>query len=173
MQIILLRSSILLKSSLVLLLSLMLSGCIKESQQPQLTKIQQAGELHVETTFGPANYYIEGNRPTGLEYELLKAFSEYIDVKLVIHPHYSIKSMLKQNADDGISLIAAGLNSTQQRLQHFDTGPSYYQVKSQLIYRKGSLRPRTLAQVKDPIYVIKSSSHEEYMQAVAAEISQN
>lgn len=164
MQIILLPSPTLLKSSLVLLLSLLLFGCMKESQQTQLSKVKQAGELHVETTFGPANYYIEGNRPTGLEYELLKAFSEYIDVKLVMHPHYSLKKMLKQQGNDNIALIAAGLNSTQERLKLYETGPSYYQVKSLLIYRKGSLRPRKIEQVKDPIYVIKGSSHEEYIQ---------
>lgn len=163
MQIILLRTSILLKSSLVIILSLMLSGCLKESQQTELTKIKQVGELHIETTFGPANYYIEGNRPTGLEYELLKSFSEYIDVKLVIHPHYSLKSMLTKNDDVNISLMAAGLNNTKKRQKDYKTGPSYYQVKSLLIYRKGSLRPRKIEQVKDPIYVIKGSSHEEYV----------
>lgn len=152
-----------LKLSLVILLSLVLSGCIKEKEQSHLDQVMESGELHVKTIFGPANYYIEGNKPTGLEYELLTAFSQFLDVKLVIHPYYSLDAMFNDEKDVPISLYAAGLTNTQKNLSDFKAGPSYYEVKSMLIYRKGSLRPRTLAQVKDPIYVIKSSSHEEYI----------
>jgi len=167
LQVFFARFQFFLKASLVITLSLVVSGCIQEKDdRTQLEKIQDKGELHVKTIYGPANYYLEGNKPTGLEYELLKQFSDYLGVKLVLHPHHSLKNMLEAESteDEPIALSAAGLTRTEKRLTEYRMGPSYYQVKQLLIYRKGSLRPRNLQQVVDPIYVVKSSSHEEYVQ---------
>ena len=152
------------RPSLIILLALVVSACVDENDNSnQLQNIQQAGELHVKTLYGPANYYLEGNTPSGLEYELLKLFSDYLGVKLTIHPHYSLQSMLEPNEKSPVSLLAASLTRTDERLLTYKMGPSYYQVKQLLIYRKGSLRPRNLQQIVDPIYVVKSSSHEEYV----------
>jgi len=155
------------KPGLIIILSLVVSACMQEQDtRTQLEKIQDAGELHVKTIYGPANYYIEGNKPAGLEYELLKQFSDYLGVELVIHPYHSLKSMLeaKTTKSKPFALSAAGLTRTKKRLAEYRMGPSYYEVKQLLIYRKGSLRPRNLQQIVDPIYVVKSSSHEEYVQ---------
>ncbi|SGY84705.1 membrane-bound lytic murein transglycosylase MltF [Moritella viscosa] len=167
LQVFFTRLQLFLKSSLLIILSLVVSGCIQEKdERTQLEKIQDAGELHINTIYGPANYYLEGNKPAGLEYELLKKFSDYLGVKLVIHPHHSLKNMLenKNTKVKPIALSAGGLTRTEKRLAEYRMGPSYYQVKQLLIYRKGSLKPRSLQQINDPIYVVKSSSHEEYIQ---------
>lgn len=167
MQVFFARLQLFFKTSLAIILSLVVSGCIQESdERTQLEKIQESGELHVKTIYGPANYYLEGNKPAGLEYELLKQFSDYLGVELIIHPYHSLKTMLeaKSTDDKPFALSAAGLTRTEQRVENYRMGPSYYEVKQLLIYRKGSLRPRNLQQVVDPIYVVKSSSHEEYVQ---------
>lgn len=155
------------KLSLFIILGSVVSGCMQENdERSELKRIQDAGELHIKTIYGPANYYLEGNKPAGLEYELLKQFSDYLGVELIIHPYHSLKSMLdaKSTETTPFALSAAGLTRTEKRLAEYRMGPSYYQVKQLLIYRKGSLRPRNLQQVVDPIYVVKSSSHEEYIQ---------
>ena len=155
------------KLSLFIILGSVVSGCMQENdERSELKRIQDAGELHIKTIYGPANYYLEGNKPAGLEYELLKQFSDYLGVELIIHPYHSLKSMLdaKSTETTPFALSAAGLTRTKKRLAEYRMGPSYYQVKQLLIYRKGSLRPRNLQQVVDPIYVVKSSSHEEYIQ---------
>jgi membrane-bound lytic murein transglycosylase F len=155
------------KPCLIFILSVAASGCMQEKDtRTQLEKIQAAGELHVKTIYGPANYYIEGNKPAGLEYELLKQFSDYLGVELIVHPYHSLESMLEAKTTKAkpFALSAAGLTRTKKRLAEYRMGPSYYDVKQLLIYRKGSLRPRNLQQVVDPIYVVKSSSHEEYVQ---------
>ena len=160
------------KPGLIIILSLVVSGCMQEQDtRTQLEKIQAAGKLHIKTIYGPANYYIEGNKPAGLEYELLKQFSDYLGVELIIHPYHSLKSMLeaKSTKKKPFALSAAGLTRTKKRLTEYRMGPSYYEVKQLLIYRKGSLRPRNLQQIVDPIYVVKSSSHEEYVQKLQRE----
>lgn len=172
MQTFLARLQLFLKPCLLFILSLAVSGCMQEQDsRTQLEAIQAAGELHVKTVYGPANYYIEGNKPAGLEYELLKQFSDYLGVELIIHPYYSLESMLaaKTSKAKPFALSAAGLTRTEQRLAEYRMGPSYYEVKQLLIYRKGSLRPRNLQQIVDPIYVVKSSSHEEYVQQLQAD----
>ncbi|MFT5880022.1 MAG: membrane-bound lytic murein transglycosylase F [Moritella sp.] len=153
-----------LKLCFVAVLVSVTSGCVQESEQTQLALIRKSGELHVKTTYGPATYYIEGNKATGLDYELLKLFSDYLGVKLIIHPHHSLSSMLDSPEKKPIALLAAGLTRTEKRQVQYKMGPGYYQVKPLLIYRKGSLRPRNLQQVSETIYVVKSSSHEEYVQ---------
>ena len=172
MQIFLARLQHFFKLGLIIILSLVVSGCMQEQEtRTQLEKIQAAGKLHVKTIYGPANYYIEGNKPAGLEYELLKQFSDYLGVELIIHPYHSLKSMLeaKSTKNKPFALSAAGLTRTKKRLTEYRMGPSYYDVKQLLVYRKGSLRPRNLQQIVDPIYVVKSSSHEEFVQKLQRE----
>lgn len=167
MQIFLVRLQHFFKLALLITLGAVLSGCMQENdERTQLEKIQDAGELHVKTIYGPANYYLDGNKPTGLEYELLKKFSDYLGVELIIHPYHSLKTMLdaEKTKAKPFALSAAGLTRTESRVADYRMGPSYYEVKQLLIYRKGSLRPRNLQQIVDPIYVVKSSSHEEYVQ---------
>ncbi|QFI38831.1 membrane-bound lytic murein transglycosylase MltF [Moritella marina ATCC 15381] len=167
MQIFLVRLQHFFKLALIIALAALVSGCIQENdERTQLEQIQDAGELHVKTIYGPANYYLDDNKPTGLEYELLKQFSDYLGVELIIHPYHSLKTMLdaEKTRAKPFALSAAGLTRTEKRLDDYRMGPSYYEVKQLLIYRKGSLRPRNLQQVVDPIYVVKSSSHEEYVQ---------
>ena len=70
MQVFFARLQLFFKTSLAIILSLVVSGCIQESdERTQLEKIQESGELHVKTIYGPANYYLEGNKPAGLEYD--------------------------------------------------------------------------------------------------------
>ena len=167
MQIFLVRLQHFFKLALFISITTVISGCMQENdERTQLEKIQDAGELHVKTIYGPANYYLDGNKPTGLEYELLKKFSDYLGVELIIHPYHSLKTMLEAEKTNKkpFALSAAGLTRTESRIADYRMGPSYYEVKQLLIYRKGSLRPRNLQQVVDPIYVVKSSSHEEYVQ---------
>lgn len=42
-------------------------------------------------------------------------------------------------------MIAAGLLYNSARLHRYRTGPTYYSVSQQLVYRQGKVRPRNLA----------------------------
>lgn len=42
-------------------------------------------------------------------------------------------------------ILAAGLVYNSERSKSYQPGPTYYSVSQQLVYRVGSLRPRSLA----------------------------
>lgn len=60
-----------------------------------------------------------------------------------------------QNAD----MIAAGLLYNSARLHRYRTGPTYYSVSQQLVYRQGKVRPRNLADLSGALMVQSGSAH--------------
>jgi membrane-bound lytic murein transglycosylase F len=83
----------------------------------------------------------------GLDYELAQQFADYLGVELKVTVRQNI-SQLFDDLDDGQSRYAgcrAGLQP--ERVKNYQAGPTYYSVSQQLVYRKGNLRPRTLANI--------------------------
>jgi membrane-bound lytic murein transglycosylase F len=58
-------------------------------------------------------------------------------------------------------LAAAGLTITDKRKEIVRFGPVYQKITPQLVYRSGTPRPKTLADVKGQIDVVAGSSHAE------------
>ncbi len=115
----------------------------------RIAAIQARGELRVSTLVSPLTWNATSDKPTGLDYELAEQFASYLGVKLRITVRQNINQLFDDLDNDNADMLAAGLVYNNERIKHYQSGPVYYSVSQQLVYRVGSLRPRTLATVTD------------------------
>ena len=143
---------------------LTLSGCQVESEpKNKLEQVRERGILRVSTLNNQLSYYIGSNGPTGLDYDLAKAFAEKLEVKLEITPAYTYSGLFPALARNEVDIIAANMTVTPERLAEFRPGPVYYYVSQQVVYKKGNWRPRNiqnLTQLDENVTIVKDSSFE-------------
>lgn len=122
----------------LILTAFLLTGCKDTSLT--LESIITSGQLRFATIEGPVTYYIINQEQSGFEYELAKKFADKLGVSIV--------PVLANKVDDVVSMVkynkaaiggAALINSAGSG--ELVTGPSYYSVPLQLIYRRGDIRP--------------------------------
>jgi membrane-bound lytic murein transglycosylase F len=143
---------------LYLLCCLLVAACEKT---PLLEQIRDHNELIVLTRNSPTTYYEGVDGPTGFEYDLASRFAGYLGVELriVVPPNFNDILPLIQRGD--AHLAAAGLTITDKRKDIVRFGPVYQKITPQLVYRSGTPRPKSLADVKGQIDVVTGSSHAE------------
>lgn len=128
-------------------------------QQEQINKILARGELRVSTITSPLISLNNKNEPTGFDYELAKRFADYLGVKLVIKFRTNINQLFDDLENDKADFLAAGLIYNRDRLDQTRTGPAYASVLQQLVYRKGTTRPRSFNDLKSTLIVTAGSTH--------------
>lgn len=148
--------------SAILLLALLvwiLPGC---RQPTQLERIQARGELIVATRHSPTTYYHGTEGPEGLEYDLITGFAGFIGVQPRFVFPRDLQHLLRQVMHGEVHMAAAGLTPTGSRQQALRFSQPYQRITEQLVYRRGSRRPRSLADIRPgELQVIAGSSHEE------------
>jgi membrane-bound lytic murein transglycosylase F len=115
----------------------------------RIAAIQARGELRVSTISTPLTYTSINGKNYGLDYELAQQFADYLGVKLKITVRQNISQLFDDLDHDNADMLAAGLVYNNERVKSYQTGPVYYSVSQQLVYRVGSYRPRTLAEVNE------------------------
>ena len=128
-----------------LVLCLLLATC-----SPKLTlleQVQRLGVLKVATRNAPTTYYIGSEGPVGPEYELARGFADFLGVELEMYPLESGARILQEVAEGRAQLAAAAISKTPSRQEQLEFGPSYLEVTEQLVYRQGTSRPRSAAQL--------------------------
>ena len=137
---------------------------------PLLEKVKQQGELVVATQLGPTMYYQELDRTTGFEYELAKAFADFLGVKLTIRTYSDLGEMLNDVRHGKIHIAAAGLTITPERSKNLRFSSPYQQVTQELVYHSDQKPPRTIEALYDKkLVVIANSSHSENLQQMKLE----
>ena len=127
-----------------------------------LEQVKARGELVVATRNAGTTYYEGPQGPTGFEYDLARAFAEELGVRLKIVVPENLERMLDMVARGEVDMAAAGLTVTESRRKRVRFGPPYLEVTQQLVYRQGTPRPRTLADVVGRrIEVVAGSAHAE------------
>ena len=128
----------------------------------QLEQVLQRGSLTMLTRNGASSYYLGPDGATGPEYQLVKAFSEFLGVNLKIEvadAFNQLSILLDQGRGD---LIAANLTRMPERELFFNFGPDYLETSTIVVYRRGESKPRTLADLEGrKIMVLAGSSYEE------------
>ncbi|BEO15004.1 membrane-bound lytic murein transglycosylase F [Serratia marcescens] len=145
--------------TLLLALALWPNITWRSGQGGQLQEIISRGELRISTLNSPLTYFNTKQGPGGLDYELAKRFANYLGVKLVVIPHQNINDLFDDLDDDDADLLAAGLIYNLERLSRARTGPAYYSVSQQLVYRLGTPRPKSFADIKGKLAVASGSAH--------------
>ncbi|MGB5339574.1 MAG: membrane-bound lytic murein transglycosylase MltF [Gammaproteobacteria bacterium] len=153
--------------TLLLVTCLLLPACGKKPTM--LEQVHKYNELIVISRNSPTTYYEGPNGPAGFEYELARRFADYIGVelRLVVPPNFN--DILPLTALGDAHLAAAGLTVTEKRMQKVRFGPVYQEITPQLIYRSGSTRPRSLADLNGQLEIVAGSSHEERLEQLLEE----
>ena len=113
----------------------------------RIAAIQARGELRVSTVVSPLTFASLNEKDYGLDYELAQQFADYLGVKLKVTVRQNISQLFDDLDHDDADMLAAGLVYNSERVKNYQAGPAYYSVSQQLVYLKGNLRPRTLADI--------------------------
>jgi len=113
-----------------------------------IDQIKIVGELRVVTRTGPLAYYRGANdMPEGPEYELARRFASELGVRMKITPVNSYAEIYAAISSGRAHLAAAGLKIPAEAIPGIAFGPAYQRVREHLIYRHGSARPNSLAEI--------------------------
>ena len=135
-----------------------------------LDRIQKEGVLTVASRNGPTTYYQGIDGYTGFDYELLRGFAEYLDVKLEIVEEEDLGHIFNAIAARDVHMGAAGLTVTDKRRQVVDFSQPYLHVTQQVIYRSNSPKPESIEDlIGEDILVIGNSSHAERLRELKRE----
>ncbi|WP_439234800.1 membrane-bound lytic murein transglycosylase MltF [Lonepinella koalarum] len=137
---------------------------IMRSEANHYMDIQKNKTLVVGTVNNPVSYFIDGNGQSGLEYELSKAFADYLGVELEIKPLENSVALFDALSKHEINIAAANLLYQPQKVDTFQLGPSYYSASWQLVYRKGQPRPNSLNQLKGSLVIASGSELDNILQ---------
>jgi len=124
-----------------------------------LTQIKSRGVLRISTVNSPLTYYTINNAPAGMDYELAKRFADYLGVKLEVTVRPNLGDLFDDLDDGKADLLAAGLIYNSERLSRYQSGPSYYSVSQQLVYRIDKPRPKNLGDLKGRLIVQSGSAY--------------
>ncbi len=126
-----------------------------------IDQIKTLGELRVVTRTSPLAFYRGPDGvPQGPEYELAHRFADELGVRLKITPLRSYAEIYAALESGQAHLAAAGLKIPMQPIPGIEFGPAYQYVHEHLIYRRGGMRPRSLAEIGNAdLEITAGSSH--------------
>lgn len=151
-----------------LLISLLCLLTITGSVRPNtVEKIRSQGEIVVVTRNSPTTYFEDNVGATGYEFELAKAFADYLGVNLVIKQADSLSDLYNNIERNDASFAAAGLTVTQETNRWVRFSTPYMQVSQQVIYRRGGMRPKEIFDLaKGQLVVTSDSSHAQQLRTI-------
>jgi membrane-bound lytic murein transglycosylase F len=132
-----------------------------------IDQIKTLGELRVVTRNGPLVFYRGADEvPEGTEYDLARRFADELGVKLKITPVRSYAEIYAALTSGRAHLAAAGLRVPAQPIDGVEFGPTYQRVREHLIYRRGTTRPGSLAEIGNgDLEIAADSTHAKVLNA--------
>ncbi|MBW1987964.1 MAG: membrane-bound lytic murein transglycosylase MltF [Deltaproteobacteria bacterium] len=116
----------------VLALALAASGC---SQPDSMAAIKASGTLVVLSSNSFHGVYYYQDDPRGFEYELCKAFADYLGVRLhVLTPPLEKRMAMLEKGK--AYMVAAGLHATDRGSEHLDYSVPYRQVTQHVVVNR-------------------------------------
>jgi membrane-bound lytic murein transglycosylase F len=148
--------------NLLLILSLLslpiLFSCAKKSG---LEEIKESGKITVITRNNAHCYYTYRDKPMGFEYDLAKAFSDYLGVSLNVVTSHWEKLFDVLNGGGG-DFIAASLTITPSREKLIDFSDEYLAIQQQAIIHTSDYKTEEPKDLKGKtIHVRRGTSYEE------------
>lgn len=124
--------------------------------------------LHVATRMDPTTYYpLAKGGYSGLEHDLVTLFAEQLGVRVEFQIPERFEDIIEKTAAGEVDLAAAGLTITDRRKNTLRFAPPYHEIIEQVVYRSGTKRPKTAADLLGGILEItKGTSHADSLQAL-------
>ena len=129
-----------------------------QAEENRYTHIQHQKQLKVGMINHPLSYFVNTEGASGIEYELSKAFADYLGVSLVIESFDNSDQLFKALQENQIDIAAAGLLYQPERGEQFQIGASYYSASWQVAYKKGNTRPYKLGDLQGELLVPSGSA---------------
>jgi len=127
-----------------------------------LEKIRGNGKLRVLTLNGPTTYYEGVDGPLGLEYDLAKGFADELGVQLELEIADNFGAILPRLQRGDAHFAASGITITKEREKVVRFSPPYQKIQQQVVYLRGSKRPRNVEElIGREIIVVAGSSFAE------------
>ncbi|EIU7557221.1 MULTISPECIES: membrane-bound lytic murein transglycosylase MltF [Providencia] len=139
------------------------------TQDSQINRIISQGELRISAVSSPLIYIDEQKQLRGFDYELAQGFASYLGVKLKITIRPNFEQIFDDLENGDADIAVAGLLYNKERLAKTKTGPSYLNVTQQLVYRKGTTRPKSFNDIDGKLLVTSGTAHASTLKELAKE----
>ena len=126
---------------------------LMQAEENRYTQIQHTKKLRVGMINHPLSYFVNAEGKAGIEYELSKAFADYLAVELNITLFDNSEQLFQALKENSIDMAAAGLLYQPERGEQCQIGTSYYSAAWQVAYKKGTQRPYKLDELQAEILV--------------------
>ena len=128
------------------------------------------GELRVVTRNTPAAFYYGADEPRGIEYELAHGFAQRLGVDLRIYMADQFGQVFPDVVSGKADIAAAALTVADARKEAVTFGPAYQNVQQQVIYKRGTKRPRKVTDLLGGrLEVVAESAHAALLEQVRRE----
>lgn len=156
--------------SLAILMVLTGSRCNQPLFKNDLEAIQARGVLKVITRNNGTCYYEGPHGEEGFEYDLVKAFADYLKVRPEILVMENDKAMVTSLLNGEADLIAAGFIVSDDLRRHLAFGPIYQQIQQQVVGRRDGAALKTAADlIGKPIWVTAGGFQEKRLNILKKE----
>ena len=150
--------------ALIVTLSVFVAYIPGSAHMSDLERVHARGQLVMLTVPGPTTYFEDGRGKNGFDYLIAKAFADSLKVELVVKPQSTLRRLLLSVGGPQGDFAAANLVATEARAESLVFSQPFFEVTQQLVYRRGSKRPKSLDQLEGELLVITASSHSEQLQ---------
>lgn len=144
------------------------SGCVAPPTYSTLESILEKGELTIITRNNSHCYYIYRDQAMGFEYDLAKAFADYLGVRLEVKIAEKWDGMIPSLMNGTGAFIAASFTKTPKRLKQVAFSEGYLKIQQHLIVHR---KNQNIKSIKDlngkAIHVRRGTSYQERLEALA------
>jgi len=132
-----------------------------------LHKIIKAGQITVITRNSAHCYYTYREEPMGFEYELAKAFADYLGVELKVQIAEDWEEMIPLLEDGSGAIIAAGMTITPKRQKQVAFSDGYMNIQQHIISRRNQAKIKKLEDLAGKtIHVRTATSYQERLEEI-------
>ncbi|WGE88965.1 membrane-bound lytic murein transglycosylase MltF [Actinobacillus arthritidis] len=131
---------------------------LMQAEENRYSQIQQKKVITVGMINHPLSYFVGADGLAGIEYELSKAFADYLGVNLSIKTFDNSERLFNALKENKVDLVTAGMLYQPELGEQFQIGASYYSASWQVVYKKGENRPYKLSELKESLVIPAGSA---------------
>jgi len=140
------------------------------SRNEAMKRIEETGTITVITRNNAHCYYTYRGQDMGFEYDLAKAFADYLGVELKVKVAQSWDDLLPSLEEGVGDFVAASMTITPSRSDMADFSREYLSVQQKVIVHKNNTKIRTVADLDGKsVHVRRGTSYEERLRELKQE----